>query len=145
MKQYKLDVKTDYWQCGDGCCDGSNSALFINGIEVGTYGDLSFANLADLDTFINMLNQNHSDLVLTYGRKADESNEVRDSVQFNGKEISETYWNSQMYSDVLDALKLPYLYRMLDLDWELFQAESTWKLIVEVEEMRNSKGESENG
>lgn len=135
--EYALKMQTEHWSCGDGCCDGTNTTLHVNGILIGGYADISSENLQSLKAMMELLNAEPTDYVLSFSVALDEDGDLQDAISLNGTDISNTTWNCAMFADILDGLDLPYLFQTYELDWAIWDKEKRLVVLLEEEERRN--------
>ena len=141
MKKYEMKLDTERWQCGDGCCDGERTTVTVNEMEIGTYGDLSMENFNALELFITMLNENDSELILSYSAQLDRDGDLSDAIYLNETLIANSVWGCEVYGDILDRFQLQYLYRNYDLDWDIWQKEKHLVLELEEEMLKNARNQ----
>lgn len=131
MDKYNLSFETEHWECGDGCCDGDIATVTVNSIEIGKYGDLSHTELNGINKFIETLNQNDENLTLSFKAEVDDDDFLGDTIYLNDTRITDSIWASEVYSDILNQLKLSYRYLFQDCDWDIWDKEKRVVLVVE--------------
>lgn len=134
MNKYKMTMKSDYWECGDGCCSGEETTVFINHIEIGTYSELHLEHHDGLRRFLARLNESEQDLVVSFTVDVDEYGELEDALYLNDVKITNTCWECRLYTDILDSLEIPYSCRLYEVEWDIWKKEKRLVLVLEEED-----------
>lgn len=131
MSKYELIYNANHWECGDGCCDGTEYQILINNNEIGWYSDLSRDNFDALDRFINVLNKGVEDYKLVYSAELDKDGDLDDVIYLNSIKITNSLWECDMFEDILEKLKLQHEIIVYDLDWDIWKNEKRLVLVLE--------------
>lgn len=134
MDKYNMSLDVTYWECGDGCCDGGNTMVTVNGIEIGSYSDLSNENLNGLKRFMSLLNESDEDLSLSFSVSVDADGDLRDTILLKGIQFTDSIWSCHVYRDILLGLKLPFESSVYEVDWDTWQKEERLVLVLQEEE-----------
>lgn len=138
MSKYEVSLETDYWECGDGCCSGDDTTVTVNDIEIGCYGDFSYSQFEGVNKLIEILNQNDENLTLMFTVEIDEDGDLQDAIYLNDIKITNSVWACEVYSAVLNKLKLSYQYILHDLDWDVWTDEKKLILVDDVDEFHEN-------
>lgn len=117
MEKYVLDLKTEYWECSDGCCSGTGTEVFINeDIRVGGFSDLGPCQMDDIKRFVSELNKEHEKLELIFTVELDEDGDISDLIYLNETLIANTVADSNVYPMILE--KLGIVFEEIHYDYE---------------------------
>lgn len=137
MTKYELNMVTEDWECGDGCCSGDSTLITINEVEIGWYGELRDNQFNAVSNMMKILNEHSSQLTLTFSFENDKEGNLEDVIYLNDTKLTNSLRVSELYVDILNKLEIPYRYVTYDYDWDIWHEEKELVLEIENDELRN--------